>query len=43
MVDGKSNPRTNRVAPSPAVADAYESCPVSAILLRDEHGREIEP
>jgi ferredoxin len=42
IVDGVSTVRTNRIAPSPAVADAYESCPVSAILLRDEHGREIE-
>jgi ferredoxin len=42
IVDGKSRARVPRVTPSPAVADAYESCPVSAIVLRDEDGLEIE-
>ena len=43
FVDGKSTVRSSRQAPSVALADAYESCPVSAITLRDEDGREIEP
>jgi ferredoxin len=42
MVDGKSTVRNSRQAPSRALADAYESCPVSAIVLRDEAGQEIE-
>lgn len=43
FVDGKSTVRNSRQAPSPALVDAYESCPVSAITLRDEDGRDIEP
>jgi ferredoxin len=43
FVDGKSTVRSRRQTPSAELADAYESCPVSAIVLRDEHGREIEP
>ena len=42
FVDGKSTVRKSRQPPSPALADAYESCPVSAIVLRDEAGQEIE-
>lgn len=43
LVDGKSAARNSRQAPSAALVDAYESCPVSAITLRDEDGRDIEP
>lgn len=42
LVDGKSSVRNSRQARSAALVDAYESCPVSAIVLGDEHGREIE-
>jgi ferredoxin len=42
FVDGKSIVRNSRQAPSSALVDAYESCPVSAITLRDQDGREIE-
>jgi ferredoxin len=43
IVTGKSSVRLPRMAPSPTVADALEACPVSAILVRDENGNEIEP
>ncbi len=42
FVDGKSTVRDRRQAPSDALADAYESCPVSAITLRDDDGHEID-
>ncbi|MFB4303875.1 ferredoxin [Actinomadura sp. NTSP31] len=42
MAEGKSRARTARVRPSESVVDAYESCPVSAIVVRDETGEEIE-
>jgi ferredoxin len=41
MVDGVSTPHAPRMAPSRELIDAYESCPVSAIVLRDEDGQEI--
>jgi ferredoxin len=41
MVDGVSRPQAPRAAPSRELIDAYESCPVSAIVLRDEDGQEI--
>jgi len=43
FVDGKSWVRTSRHASSPELIDAYESCPVSAIVLRDQHGQDIDP
>ncbi len=43
IVDGKSRARAGKMAPSAEVVDAYESCPVSAIVVRDETGEEIEP
>jgi len=43
FVDGKSTVRSPRQTPSAELTDAFESCPVSAIVLRDEHGHEIEP
>ncbi|MGO9157025.1 ferredoxin [Mycobacterium sp.] len=43
FVDGKSAVRTSLHVPSPELIEAYESCPVSAIVLRDENGQEIEP
>jgi ferredoxin len=43
FADGKSAVRSNPQLASAALVDAYESCPVSAITLRDKDGREIEP
>jgi len=42
-VDGKSTVRASRQPPSPELIEAYESCPVSAIVLHDDNGQEIEP
>lgn len=42
LIEGKSHVRVNQVAPSAAVAEAYDSCPVSAILVRDENGHELD-
>ncbi|MFI0354932.1 ferredoxin [Actinomadura sp. 9N407] len=43
LVDGKARPRTERVAAGAELVDAYESCPVSAIVLRGETGEQIDP
>lgn len=43
VTGGKSAVRTARVTPSADLVDAYESCPVSAIVVRDVTGEEIEP
>jgi len=43
FVDGKSTVRASRQPPSPELIEAYESCPVSAIVLHDDNGQEIEP
>jgi ferredoxin len=43
IVDGKSSVLVSRVAASEDVAEAYASCPVSAILVRDGDGNEIDP
>ncbi|MEW2353409.1 ferredoxin [Spirillospora sp. NPDC029432] len=43
MAEGKARARTENVSPSESVADAYESCPVSVIVVRDATGEEIEP
>ncbi len=43
FVDGKATVRSSRQSPSPELIEAYESCPVSAIVLRDDNGQEVEP
>ncbi|MFE9328081.1 ferredoxin [Nocardia sp. NPDC052278] len=42
ITDGKSRARSAYWSASPALVDAFESCPVSAIVLRDETGAEFE-
>lgn len=44
IIDGKSRARTAQIRPpSKPLVEAFESCPISAIVIRDEAGEEIEP
>jgi ferredoxin len=39
----RSRPERDRVAPDPKLIAVAESCPVEAILIRDENGAVLAP
>lgn len=41
LVDGRSSPITDLVPPDDLLIDAAESCPIEAILIREEESGAI--